>query len=197
MSISVSDFEHLFKSNHKNLCRTANYIVNDRAGAEDIVQDAFLKVWNLRDSIQPESLVGYLYRATTNGALNYIERSRRLSRLVNELKPSVQPDVSTGVTEKELRDSIQKGLDKLPPKCKVIFVLSRFEQMRYKEIAQHLDISIKTVENQMGKALELMREELKPYLTREFLVIAISAGIAALFHILSLLLIIAGCKMLF
>lgn len=197
MSISITDFEQLFRSNHKNLCRTANYIVNDHAGAEDIVQDAFLNVWNLRDSIQPESLVGYLYRATTNGALNYIEKSKRFSKFTSELKPSVQPDVSAHISEKELQASIQKALDKLPPKCKVVFVLSRFQQMRYKEIARHLDISVKTVENQMGKALEIMREELKPYLTREFLIIAVSAGITALLHILSLLFIITGFRMLF
>lgn len=197
MSISVSDFEHLFRSNHKSLCRTANYIVNDHDGAEDIVQDAFLNVWNLRDSIQPESLVGYLYRATTNGALNYIEKNKRFSQFIGELKPVVQPDGSTALAEKELKASIQKAMDKLPPKCKVIFVLSRFGQMRYKQIALHLDISVKTVENQMGKALEIMREELKPFLTKEFLVIAISAGLTALFHFLSLLLIVTGFRMLF
>jgi RNA polymerase sigma-70 factor (ECF subfamily) len=197
MSISVSDFEQLFRSNHKDLCRTANYIVNDREGAEDIVQDAFLNVWNLRNSIQPESLMGYLYRATTNGALNYLEKNKRFGRLISELKPAVQPDGSTALTEKELQASIQLALDKLPPKCRVVFVLSRFQQMRYKQIALHLGISIKTVENQMGKALEIMREELKPFLTREFLVIALSAGITAVFHFLSLLLIVMGIKMLF
>ncbi|MES2764056.1 MAG: RNA polymerase sigma-70 factor [Bacteroidota bacterium] len=197
MPISISDFEELFKSNHKSLCRIANHIVNDRAGAEDIVQDVFLKVWNLRDTITTESLVGYLYRATTNGSLNYIESGKRFNRITNEIIPSTYVDPSTAITQKELESHIQKALDALPPKCKVIFVLSRFEGMRYKQIAGHLEISVKTVENQMGKALGMMREELKPFLTREFLILVITAGVSVLLRFFPLIMLWLALSLVF
>lgn len=191
MSISTIQYEELFRSNHKNLCRLANRIVNDKAGAEDIVQDIFLKVWNSRDSIQTDRpLDGYLYTATTNAALNYLESLNRLNKFRKEFQPSNTENASQNITSKELQAEFQKALDRLPPKCKVIFALSRFEELRYKQIAEQLNISIKTVENQMGKALEIMREELRPFLTREFLIVAATVGLSALLRFLSLFLII-------
>lgn len=177
------------------MCRLANRIVNDRAGAEDIVQDVFLKVWNSRDNIQTDRpLEGYLYTATTNASLNYLDSLSRLNKFRKEFRPSTEEKTSQNISLKELQLEVQKALDRLPPKCKVIFVLSRFEELRYKQIAEHLNISVKTVENQMGKALEIMREELKPFLTREFLIVAATAGLSALLHFLSLLFIILLVK---
>lgn len=191
MSISTIQYEELFRSNHKNMCRLANRIVNDRAGAEDIVQDVFLKVWNSRDNIQTDrSLEGYLYTATTNASLNYLDSLSRRNKFRQEFRPATEEKTSQNISLKELQSEVQKALNRLPPKCKVIFVLSRFEELRYKQIAEHLNVSVKTVENQMGKALEIMREELKPFLTREFLIVAATAGLSALLHFLSLFLII-------
>lgn len=187
MSISTIQYEELFTSNHKNLCRLANRIVNNKAGAEDIVQDVFLKVWNSRETIQTDRpLEGYLYTATTNAALNYLESLSRLNKFRKEFVPANEEGTSQNISVKELQAEFQKALDRLPPKCKVIFILSRFEGQRYKQIAEQLNISVKTVENQMGKALEIMREELKPFLTREFLVVAATAGLSALLRFLSL-----------
>ena len=195
MAISTIQYEELFRSNHQNMCRLANRIVNDRAGAEDIVQDVFLKVWNSRDTIQTDRpLGGYLFTATTNAALNYLESISRLNKYRKDYQSSNEEKTSQNISLKELQSEVHKALDRLPPKCKVIFVLSRFEELRYKQIAEHLNISVKTVENQMGKALEIMREELKPFLTREFLIVAATAGLSALLHFLSLLFIILLIK---
>lgn len=191
MAISTIQYEDIFKSNHKSLCRLANRIVNDKAGAEDIVQDVFLKVWNSRDSIQSDQPIGgYLYTATTNAALNYLENLSRLQKFRKEYKASNSENVSQHTSLKELQAEFQKALSLLPPKCRVVFVLSRFEGLRYKQIAEQLNISLKTVEGQMGKALEILREELKPFLTREFLIVAATSGLSFLLHFLSLFFII-------
>ena len=194
MPVSPVEFEQLFKSNHKSLCNVANRIVNDRNFAEDIVQDVFLKLWNLRNEINIEtSIKAYLHKATANTSLNFIQKQNRILIYKEEIKhttSSSEDNTSQTISLKELESHIQNALLRLPPKCKAIFVLSRYEEMRYKQIAEYFDISVKTVETQMGKALQIMREELKPFLTREFLVTAISVGISALLHFLSIISII-------
>lgn len=176
MALSTTEFEQLFKSNHKRLCLLANRIVNDTSEAKDIVQEVFIKVWHHKDNLTNESLDSYLYKATTNTALNYLEKGNKFEKLNSDLNYHCSSLTDQTISVKELENYVLKALNKLPPKCRVIFALNRFEGLRYKEIAEHLDISIKTVENQMGKALQIMREELKPYLTNEFLLFIVAAG---------------------
>lgn len=85
---------------------------------------------------------------------------------------------NSSMESRELEQKITQAVNNLPPKCKAVFVLSRYEGLKYKQIAEHLDISVKTVENQMGSALQKLRDELKPYLTREFLMMMIVIGLA-------------------
>ncbi|MEW6469931.1 MAG: RNA polymerase sigma-70 factor [Bacteroidota bacterium] len=194
MPLSVSEFEDLFRSSHRSMCLVAYRIVNDRNFAEDIVQDVFLRLWKNRDEINIEtSYKNYLHKATANASLNLLENNKRLLRYKLEaVHTSVtEENTSKTISLKELELYIQKALHRLPPKCRTIFVLSRYEGLRYKQIAECLGISVKTVESQMGKALEIMRGELKPFLTREFLITAISVGISALLHFSSILLIMA------
>jgi RNA polymerase sigma-70 factor, ECF subfamily len=166
-------FEEVFKSHHRVLCSIANNIVKNPKAAEDIVQDVFLKLWQKKDELVIHSnLKGYLYRSTANAAIDYLRNNKNVIPLRKVVFSEKTDDVNAEayMIKKELEDSIEKALRLLPPKCKAIFVLSRFEGMKYKEIAGHLNISVKTVENQMGIALEKMRSELKPFLTKEYLI---------------------------
>mgnify|MGYP003393879039 CR=1 FL=1 len=178
---------------YKMLCNAANKILNDKDASEDVVQDVFLKFWSKRENINIiESVKSYLYRATINTSLNHLERNKKIIRLQNTDLSNESISIKAGeeLYHKELKGKIDEAINQLPPKCKVVFVLSRYEGMKYQQIADHLDISIKTVENQMGKALKMLRERLKPFLTREFITIAGTIGLAALLSFLSLMLFI-------
>ena len=164
----VSKLENLFSTYHALLCNIANNMVNDRAAAEDIVQEVFLNLWRKRNEVDWNApMKGYVYRATTNGALNWLEKTKRLvsfDEAINEQTALVSNDVEDKINEKELQTKIKEAIARLPSKCKAIFVLNRYEGLKYKQIAEHLEISVKTVENQISIALDKLRKDLDPYL---------------------------------
>ncbi|MCU0352303.1 MAG: RNA polymerase sigma-70 factor [Cytophagales bacterium] len=157
--------EVLFKRFYAPLGRTVNRMVNDPAAAEDIVQEVFVKIWHSRDSLVFNfSVKAYLYRAAMNAALNHLERAKKtVSWDTASVAEPAASDVEEQFDFREAETHIQNALDSLPPACKAIFVLSRYEDMSYREIAESLQISVKTVENQMGKALRLLRDYLSIY----------------------------------
>ena len=170
MAADITTLEQLFFRFHKVLCNFANNIVNDRNNAEDIVQDVFLNLWKNRDSIDWESpMKGYLYKATYNGALNWLEKNKRVVRYDEKIGEPNANVVELSLDADELQQRIEQAINTLPPKCKAIFVLNRHEEMKYKQIAEHLNISIKTVETQMSIALDKLRKELKAYLPKAIL----------------------------
>lgn len=144
-------------------------MTRDEAAAEDIVQDVFLKFWKNQASIDiqttPES---YLFRATTNAALNYIKRESRLvsDDAVLEARADSSPGPSAALSQQELEAAVQKALENLPPQCRAIFVLNRYEGKKYQEIAELLGISFHTVKNQMSIALAKLKEELAIFLKK-------------------------------
>ncbi|MDO1446779.1 RNA polymerase sigma-70 factor [Rhodocytophaga aerolata] len=162
--------ELLFKHYYASLCRTVNRIVRDTDAAEDIVQDVFMKVWNNRQTLEINfSIKSYLYRSAINSALNYLEKNKKQVHLedANLLEPSGN-NVEEMLNAAEVQQRVFEATEALPPACKTIFVLSRHENMSYKEIADTLNISPKTVENQMGKALKHFREYLNAYIKHLF-----------------------------
>ncbi|MCE3226415.1 MAG: polymerase sigma-70 factor [Bacteroidetes bacterium] len=164
------DFEDLFKTHYSALCNLAYNITKNEEAAEDIAQDVFLKMWQRRNNLQDiVNIKSYLFRAVANASIDYLKNNKNVIRLNpnDDVQPSA--DGEDAVIRKELEARIERALRLLPPKCRAIFVMSRHEGMKYKEIAEQLGISVKTVENQMGIALEKMRNELKPYLTKEFI----------------------------
>lgn len=133
---------------------------------EDLAQEVFVRFWEKRHSLQiTSSLPGYLRRMAINEALGYLRRNKLFTE---ELDPKtnteLSPDVEGQLLHSELEQQIRDAIDQLPPRCRTVFQLSRFEELTYQEIADQLDISIKTVENQMGKALKVLREQLHQYL---------------------------------
>jgi RNA polymerase sigma-70 factor (family 1) len=161
--------EQLFRKYYKPLVRFAKEIVKSKDQAEDMVQEVFVKIWDRRQSIHINSQVkSYLYVAVKNHCFNQLKLNERKQWL----EDGMEDDIRIATTEAhnkldtiQLEQQIQSAIAALPPKCGLIFKMSRFEEKTYKEIAEALELSVKTVENQMGKALTLMRASLSHYLT--------------------------------
>lgn len=161
-------FEMIFKTYYEPLCNYAFTFILDRDEAEEIVQATFLNVWEKKETIAIEtSLKAYLYRAIRNSCLNAIKHTNIKRKHAAEtvfVSDKSHEAVSQSVISSELDQKIGDALMVLPEQCRLVFRMSRFEDLKYAEIAEQLNISIKTVENQIGKALKIMREELKEYL---------------------------------
>ncbi len=157
-------FEMIFRRYYKALVRYANTIVKDMDEAEDIVQQVFINLWEKAGVMEVQvSLRSVLYRSVHNAALNRLKKQVVHSGYVKEMMGQ-EMAVAEITYHKELQQQISEALDQLPEQCARIFKMSRFDNLKYKEIAEALNLSVKTVENQMGKALKIMREELKHYL---------------------------------
>jgi RNA polymerase sigma-70 factor (ECF subfamily) len=161
-------FEMLFRTYYQSLCNYAYTFIQDRDDAEEVVQSTFLSVWEKREALEIHTAVKpYLYAMVRNACLNLLKHEKIKQRHVaGELavaERSVE-SVTRTVMASELEVRICKAMEQLPEQCRLIFKLSRFEELKYAEIADQLGLSIKTVENQMGKALRIMREQLKDYL---------------------------------
>jgi len=163
-----SAFEMIFRTYYQPLCRYAYSFLQDKEEAEEVVQASFITVWEKRNNIAIEtSLKSYLYRMVRNSCLNVIKHERvKQQHVAHELAVSEvsHESVSQKVQAAELEIRITEAMKTLPEQCRLVFQLSRFEELKYQEIADQLQISVKTVENHMGKALKLMREQLKDYL---------------------------------
>jgi RNA polymerase sigma-70 factor (ECF subfamily) len=164
----IPAFEMLFKTHYQPLCRYANTYLKDPDGAEEVVQAAFIGFWEKRAMISIEtSLKSYLYRAVRNACLNELKheqvKQKYLAGQNHEGEKTSAPSDQLAIHE-ELEVQVRKAIDRLPEQCRLIFTMSRFEELKYQEIADQLSLSVKTVENQMGKALKLMRISLKEYL---------------------------------
>jgi RNA polymerase sigma-70 factor (ECF subfamily) len=162
-------FEQVFKQHYRPLRAYAFTLLKDDAAAEEMVQNVFCKLWERTEGLQISGPIGaYLYRAVHNESLNYLKHQKVRSE--HSLRVSYHMDghgeSATGtVRMKELEEKIRAALNELPEGCRTVFQLSRFEELKYSQIADVLGISIKTVENQMGKALKLLRARLAEFLT--------------------------------
>lgn len=160
-------FERVFTSHYTRLHSYAYTMLQNRDEAEETVQQVFFKMWERMDSLVINgSLAAYLYRAVHNEALNAIKhRKVRAAHRVYALQTerSVNATAVDSRT-KELEVRLLAALESLPEGCRTVFQLSRFEELRYREIADRLGISVKTVEAQMTKALRLLRQKLADFL---------------------------------
>ncbi|MDH4090938.1 MAG: RNA polymerase sigma-70 factor [Cyclobacteriaceae bacterium] len=173
----ITAFEMLFRTYYQPLCNYAYTYLQDRDEAEEIVQSTFLNIWEKRTNLAIHTGVKpYLYAMVRNACLNVLKHEKiKLQHAAMEMAVADRSVESTTrtVMATELETRIHLAMDKLPEQCRLVFKLSRFEELKYGEIAEQLNISVKTVENQMGKALRIMREQLKDYLP---LVIALVSG---------------------
>ncbi|MCB9081391.1 MAG: RNA polymerase sigma-70 factor [Lewinellaceae bacterium] len=176
----------IFRQYFGELCRAIYRIIPDEAIVQDLAQEVFVQLWQRRQSLSVQTTLGaYLRRAGINRALNYLRDNRRFSDAddtqVLEAQLSHETNIEHSLEVEELQEAIDRAIDQLPERCRLVFVLSRFEELSHQEIADQLAISPKTVENQITKALRLLRSVLGPLLEREFLMLlalfwAISSG---------------------
>jgi RNA polymerase sigma-70 factor (ECF subfamily) len=159
-------FEILFHKYYKFLCQYAAKIINDDSAAEEIVQDFFVKIWEKRETLNIETSVkNYLFRSVKNLCINYVQHNKTkynyAKKVFSEIENNFSDDDS--FPETELSQKIEESINSLPEKRKEIFRLSRQEGLKYQEIADKLNISIKTVETQMSLAIKTLRDKLKNY----------------------------------
>lgn len=161
-------FDFIFNYYYSGLCVYAKKIVENIESAEDIVQEFFVNLWIKAPYLTIESsLKTYLFVSVKNASMDYKKHKQVKEKFRLAMMHNMEEDENENFNkfvESELRDAIDKSLEKLPPKCKEIFVLSRFEGKSNQEIADDLGISKRTVELQISNALKVLRVELKNYL---------------------------------
>lgn len=162
-----SALQKIFKHYYKYLVVTGYNITGDNEKAKDLVQDVFFELWKKREKIEIQSsLKAYLRRAVVNRSLNYIKTQKRFD-FGDENFDAQTADrtfsAQKNLEAQDLKSALNNAIDSLPAKCKAIFILSRFEKLSHKEIAAKLDISTKTIENQITKALKIVRAAVEKY----------------------------------
>lgn len=162
------DFDTLYLDNYPALHRYAYTILSDVELAEEMVHQVFLKILERKDTLDLHtSLKAYLFRSVNNECLNYIKHQKvkqtYQSYATNEME-NFPETPSAKLSYKELELQLKREINDLPEQCRTIFQLSRFEELKYAQIADQLGISIKTVEAQMSKALKRLRFQLADYL---------------------------------
>jgi RNA polymerase sigma-70 factor (ECF subfamily) len=162
-----AQFKQIFTTSFKSLHYYAYSILKDEMAAEEMVQNVFCRLWEKKDEIQiHKATQAYLYRSVYNECVNYLKHLKVRARYhASHINSEQFAESSEGRLEnKALEQQAQQALNELPEQCRTIFQMSRMEQMKYREIADRLDISIKTVETQMSKALKILRVRLAEYL---------------------------------
>lgn len=158
-------FKWLFDSHYAYLIRTAYHFIPDQDTCKDIVQEVFFEFWKKREMIEIHSSVkAYLRQSVVNKSLNFIKSNKKYQW--EDSSEAIQisskdSNAQQSMEANDLQNSINKAIDDLPEKCRLVFTMSRLENMSHKEISTLLDISVKTIENHMTKALKLLKNALE------------------------------------
>lgn len=158
-------FEKLFRNYYAALCYYASTILQNDGAAEEIVQEFFVRFWEKRGEIEIEtSLKNYFFRSVKNLCLNQIKHEHiKLQHAKKVISEAESTEYNNHFQEVNLQKDIEESIAALPEKRREIFRLSREEGLKYREIADKLNISVKTVETQMGLAIRSLRDKLKKY----------------------------------
>ncbi|MBL7806026.1 MAG: RNA polymerase sigma-70 factor [Saprospiraceae bacterium] len=159
-----SALRRIFDRHYPLLLADVYRLVPDESTCQDIAQDVFVELWRKRAELDIRiSLRGYLRRSAVNRALNHIKTRKRL--LLESPDESTQHaedtsgwEIDRKTSQENLETALHAAIENLPEKCRLVFSLSRFEQLSHKQIADQLGISVKTIENQITKAIKLLRE---------------------------------------
>jgi len=163
--ITHLSFRQLYDCHFDSICRFLAYYTTNRVTIEEVVQEVFVKLWEDREILKIESIKTYLYTSARNRMLNYLRDEKRRYMLLEQW---IQHETGKEQGEEcfdldEFSQRVQKAIDSLPDKCREIFDMSKKEGFTYKHIAEKLNISVKTVETQMGIALRKIREQLATF----------------------------------
>lgn len=156
----------IFQTYYAMVYRVIYRLVSEQALAEDLAQDVFVRFWEKRHKIEIQGVLeAYIRRMAVNEALGHIRKNKKYS--FEEITESHSESAISSedlFLDKELKSKVHQAIETLPPKCRAVFMLSRFEDLSHKEISKELNISTKTVENQITKALKVLKKALKNYL---------------------------------
>ena len=166
-------FEEIYEDFFGVIYHLSLQYLHDEKVSEEIVQDSFMKLWEIRETLNEQFNVrNFLYTITKNNCLNYLRNQKialkhqeSIKYLEMQFNYEALEKLGTYVEFEELREKIDLAIATLPDDLRETFLLSRFEDLHYKEIAEKLSISVKTVEARMSKALRILRIELKDYVT--------------------------------
>lgn len=165
MALDRVQYKNVFDLHYEALYGYACSILRSEVYAEDILQNIFIKLWETRNTIQVASVKAYLYTAVRNECLNQLKHKSVQAVHAHTAKVTgVESYHSNHAEQKELQAQIQGLLNRLPEKCATVFYMCRQLGLSYREVAEELDLSIKTVENHMTKALKFLRGGLAAYL---------------------------------
>ena len=174
IAVELNDIQSLLKTNpdqalkwlydqyYSYVCMVIFKMINDGNKAEDIAQEVFLEVWKRRETLEiNSSLKGYIRKIAVNKTLNFIRSNKMKFEEDDGLAhiEDAQPQIQKTLEAEDLQKKINQAIELLPEKCRVVFAMSRFEELSYREISEKLQISVKTVENQVSKALKLLRQK--------------------------------------
>ncbi len=158
-------FDLLFENYYDKLCNYVTSIIHNADIAEDLVQDLFATIWvNRKHLYIHSSFKAYLFRAAYNAAIDHSKHLNIISEYQFNISRQTTPSFNDTMEFMELLESLETNIEQLPEKCKEIFKLSRFENLKYREIANKLSISENTVDTQIRRALKKLKEALKDYL---------------------------------
>lgn len=168
---------YFFDKYYDTLCNYINLYIHDRSVSEDLVQDIFIYFWEKRGTLRLETSVkSYLFRASRNKYLNYFRDEKCHHTIKMEVSSKSEifaiPNDNT-LDLKQLEEIINASINNLAPRCREVYLLHRNDDLSYKEIASKMNLSVKTVENQMTIALKKLREQLAPYYEQIFVLILI------------------------
>lgn len=154
-------FKQIFDKEYNNLCRYAYTYLQDEHLAEDVVQDTFIRIWEQKkELIVTDNIRYYLVTSVRNNCISELRKNKHLHYPENTPQTEPEPFFSQMLHKEQYNEQqqrIARALDKLPPKCKEVFLLVKLHGMSYKQAAATLEISVKTVENQMGKAIKIFQ----------------------------------------
>ncbi|MFY9154438.1 MAG: RNA polymerase sigma-70 factor [Prolixibacteraceae bacterium] len=171
--VDKNNLRIIFNNYYQPLCHLSQYYLEDEDEAKGVVQEVFVKLWDIRNELNEESnLRNYLFTLVKNNCLNILKRQQILLKHHEKIRwmemhyqyESLSRMGDDFLEFDELKEEIDQAIQNLPKHCRVVFEMSRFQDLKNREIAEKLGISQKTVEAHLTKALKILRKDLKDYL---------------------------------
>lgn len=165
MALDSVQYKNVFDLHYEALYGYAFSILREETYTDDILQNIFIKLWQHRETVNPETVKAYLYTSVRNECLNHLKHKVvKAGYAQHQMSGDTGTDNNIHTEQKELHEKIQDLVNQLPEKCATVFYMCRQLGLSYREVADALGISVKTVENQMSKALKFLRSGLSEYL---------------------------------
>lgn len=162
--LSQADFKDTFEAYYSSIRNFIYYKSGDMDLAEDLAQETFMKLWEKRQEINPETVKSYLYTIANNMALNHFKHQKVVLKFQNQAlsqSPVTGNSPHYELEHKEFNERLQQAINDLPDKLRVAFLMNRVDKMKHQQIADALQLSVKGVQKRVRKALDLINEKIK------------------------------------